>query len=165
MSYAIVYSCRTGNTRQLAQAVRDALPPEDCLYFGEPCAEALAADRLYIGFWTDKGGPDPQASAFLRQLTCQQVFLFGTAGFGGQDSYYEKILKRVRRALPAGVTVLGSFMCQGKMPLAVRQRYEKLSRCPLPIPRMKAMLDNFDRALSHPDQQDLENLTRAVQSR
>ena len=33
MSYAIVYSSRTGNTAQLAQAVREALPQEGCSYF------------------------------------------------------------------------------------------------------------------------------------
>ena len=32
MSYAIVYSSRTGNTALLAQAIRDALPQEECLY-------------------------------------------------------------------------------------------------------------------------------------
>ena len=36
MSYAIVYSSRTGNTAMLAQAVREALPQEDCRYFGAP---------------------------------------------------------------------------------------------------------------------------------
>lgn len=34
MTYAIVYSSRTGNTERLAQAIRQALPPEECLYFG-----------------------------------------------------------------------------------------------------------------------------------
>ena len=39
MSYAIVYSSRTGNTAQLAQAIKEALPQEDCLYFGQPDAQ------------------------------------------------------------------------------------------------------------------------------
>ena len=34
MSYAIIYSSRTGNTALLAQAIREALPQEECLYFG-----------------------------------------------------------------------------------------------------------------------------------
>ena len=53
MTCAIVYSSRTGNTKQLAEAVQAALPA--CLYMGPPDDAALAADRLYIGFWTDKG--------------------------------------------------------------------------------------------------------------
>ena len=54
MSYAIVYSSRTGNTELLARAIQSALPAEDCLYFGGPDAAALAADRLYVGFWTTR---------------------------------------------------------------------------------------------------------------
>ena len=36
MSYAIVYTSLTGNTARLAEALRAALPAEDCLYFGAP---------------------------------------------------------------------------------------------------------------------------------
>ena len=41
MSYAIVYSSRTGNTELLARAIQSALPAEDCLYFGGPDAADL----------------------------------------------------------------------------------------------------------------------------
>ena len=46
MTYSIVFSSRTGNTEQLARAIRSVLPAGDCLYFGGPDAAALAADRL-----------------------------------------------------------------------------------------------------------------------
>ena len=55
MSYAIVYSSRTGNTEQLARAVRESLPGQECLYFGPPDEAALEAQTVYAGFWTDKG--------------------------------------------------------------------------------------------------------------
>ena len=48
MSYSIVYSSRTGNTALLAQAIREALPQEECSYFGAPHAEALGADTIYV---------------------------------------------------------------------------------------------------------------------
>ena len=54
MTYSIVYSSKTGNTKMLADALHQALPADDCLYFGAPDAQALAAERIYIGFWTDK---------------------------------------------------------------------------------------------------------------
>lgn len=49
-------------------------------------------------------------------------------------------------------------MCQGQMPRAVRTRYEGMEESP----RRTAMLDNFDRALGHPDAGDLEQLRQAV---
>lgn len=158
MSYAIVYSSRTGNTKALADAIREVLPPEDCCYFGPPDAAALAAQRLYIGFWTDKGTCDGDTAAFLAQLTNQEVFLFGTAGFGGSAEYFEQIAHRVEMLLPAGVTVLGHHLCQGRMPMTVRQRYAAMEDSP----RRTQMLENFDAALSHPDAEDLRQLQNAV---
>ena len=130
MKYAIVYSSRTGNTKLLAQAIRSALPPEDCLYFGPPSPEALTAQRVYVGFWTDKGTCDGETQSFLASLTGQEVFLFGTAGFGGAPAYFEKILSSVQAHVPASAHVLGGYMCQGKMPQAVRQRYEAMDDSP-----------------------------------
>ena len=159
MSYAIVYSSRTGNTELLARAIQSALPAEDSLYFGGPDAAALAADRLYVGFWTDKGTCDGDTAAFLAQLTNQEVCLFGTAGFGGSAEYFEQIAHRVETLLPAGVTVLGRHLCQGRMPMTVRQRYAAMEDSP----RRAQMLENFDAALSHPDAEDLRQLQNAVQ--
>lgn len=158
MSYSIVYSSRTGNTALLAQTIRDTLPASDCVYFGAPDAKALAADTIYAGFWTDKGTCDEQIAQFLQSLSGQKVFLFGTAGFGGAPAYFEQILNRVRENLPETTELIGSYMCQGKMPAAVRARYEAMED----NPRRAAMIENFDRALSHPDAQDLDALVNAV---
>ena len=159
MRYAIVYSSKTGNTALLAQALRQVLPEADCLYFGPPDPKALAADTLYVGFWTDKGSCDQESGQFLSTLTHQKVFLFGTAGFGGAPAYFEQILDRVRTHLGQQVQVIGTYMCQGKMPQAVRSRYEAMEDSP----RRAALLENFDRALSHPDAGDLDRLQAAVQ--
>ena len=158
MKYAIVYISRTGNTELLAQRLRDSLPKEDCLYMGPPNEEALAAEKLYVGFWTDKGTCDESIAAFLRSITHQQVFLFGTAGFGGAPAYFEKILTAVKENLSETAAVTGSYMCQGKMPVSVRKRYESMEESA----GRQAMLDNFDRALSHPDEQDLSALVEAA---
>ena len=57
-----------------------------------------------------------------------------------------------------------SFMCQGKMPLAVRERYEKdLLEQPL-NDKLREMIANFDQALSHPEAQDLADLTQWAQN-
>ena len=68
MSYAIVFSSKTGNTRLLADTLRASLPQNECTYFGAPAPEALEAETLYIGFWTDKGHADDTLTAFLQTL-------------------------------------------------------------------------------------------------
>ena len=160
MTYAIVYSSKTGNTKLLAQAIAEALPQENCLYFGPPSAEALHADMLYVGFWTDKGTCDDDTRSFLASISQQQVFLFGTAGFGGAPAYFDKILDSVQACVPASAHISGRYMCQGKMPQAVRLRYESMEE----NPRRTAMLENFDRALTHPDQADLAGVQKAAQT-
>lgn len=165
MSYAIVYSSKTGNTRMLADALRGVLPEEDCLYFGPPDAAALEADRLYIGFWTDKGTCDGATAAFFDQLDSQEVFLFGTCGFGGSEVYFRQLLERVQSRLPETAEVIGQYMCVGRMPQSVRERYLRIAEEePAKRSQMQKMILNFDSALSHPDEADLQGLIEAVKA-
>ena len=97
MKYAIVFSSQTGNTKQLAEAVSSVLPQADLSFFGSPSQEALQAERLFIGFWTDKGRCHQEISDFLKTLKGKEVFLFGTAGFGGSQEYFDKILSSVQK--------------------------------------------------------------------
>ena len=122
MTYAIVYASRTGNTRRLGEAIREALPAAQCLHCGAPAPKALQADVLYVGFWTDKGTCPQEIGDFLAQVTDQKVFLFGTAGFGGAPAYFDQILGRVREHLAPAAQVIGTFMCQDQMPQAVKDR-------------------------------------------
>lgn len=160
MTYSIVYSSKTGNTRMLAEALAAFLPEEDRVYMGEPSSQARDAERIYVGFWTDKGTCDPETAAFLAELTTQEVFLFGTAGFGGSADYFEKILAEVKQKLSPQVRLIGTYMCQGKMPQGVRHRYEAMEEGP----RRQMLLDNFDQALSHPDEADLQHLKAAIEA-
>lgn len=165
MTYSIVYSSKTGNTKMLADALHQALPADDCLYFGAPDAQALAAERIYIGFWTDKGTCDAETAAFLAQLTHQEIFLFGTCGFGGGVAYFEQILARVRDLLSESVQLVGSYLCPGKMPQSVRDRYVRIAEEePAKRSHMQKMIFNFDCALSHPDANDLQALIEEVEN-
>ena len=162
MSYAIVFSSKTGNTRLLADTLRASLPQNECTYFGAPAPEALEAENLYIGFWTDKGHAADTLTAFLQNLKGKRVFLFGTAGFGGSAEYFEQILAAVQKSLDESNTVIGTYMCQGKMPMAMRERYVKMKEDPNHKPNLDMLIENFDRALSHPDKADLEKLQKSV---
>lgn len=156
MRYAVLYSSGTGNTEQVARAICAALPA------GQARLEAVGPDTaapeeevLFLGFWTDKGTCPPAMQALFAKLAGKQVVLFGTAGFGGSPAYFDSILQRTQALLPAGNTVLGGWMCQGKMPPAVRARYEAMAAQNPGDPKVAGFLANFDQALSHPDQADL----------
>ena len=156
MRYSIVYSSNTGNARQLAEAIEQQLPTGDLLYCGAPDTAALQADVLFVGFWTDKGSCDAKVAELLKQTGGKTVYLFGTAGFGQSQQYFDQILARVRENLPAGAVYGGGYMCQGRMPQAVRSRYEAMQAKEPENARYQMLIENFDAALAHPDTNDLE---------
>ena len=160
--YSIIYSSRTGNTRLLAEAIRESLPADLCDHFGTDEAGAVESEKLYVGFWTDKGTADEAALALLKRLKNKKIFLFGTAGFGISEAYFRKVLDRVRESVDASNTIVGEYMCQGKMPQAVKERYLKMKAQPEHPANLDALIENFDRALPHPDAADLERLKESV---
>ena len=162
MKYAIVFSSQTGNTKQLAETVSSVLPQADLCFFGSPSQEALQAERLFIGFWTDKGNADNATLELLSKLRNKKIFLFGTAGFGGSAAYFQKILDHIKQSVDPSNTVVGEYMCQGKMPQSVRDRYMKMKAQPEHPANIDALIENFDRALSHPDEDDLERLRKII---
>ena len=46
----------------------------------------------------------------------------------------------------------------GEMPQSVRDRYVMMKEKPDHAPNLDELIQNFDRALSHPDNEDLERL-------
>ena len=93
--YSILFSSLTGNTKKLADAIHKTLPQNDCEYFGAIKTPVPSSELLYIGFWTDKGNADNETLTLLSTLKNRRIFLFGTAGFGGSDAYFQKILGQV----------------------------------------------------------------------
>ena len=156
MRYSIVYSSNTGNTRQLAEEIEKQLPAGELVYCGAPDAAALQAEVLFVGFWTDKGSCDEKVAELLKHADGKTVYLFGTAGFGQSQQYFDQILARVRENLPAGAVYGGGFMCQGRMPQAGRSRYEAMQAKEPENARYKMLIENFDAALAHPNADDLE---------
>lgn len=162
-SYSIIFSSPTGNTRLLADAIRDALPEENCNYFGVSENADTQSDILFIGFWTDKGTADKATLDLLEKLKNKRIFLFGTAGFGGDEEYFKEILANTKKSISDSNITVGEYMCQGKMPQTVRERYIKMKSLPNPAPNLDMLIENFDRALSHPDENDLKRLKFSVE--
>ena len=159
MKYAIVVDSKSGNTRMLANIIQEHLENNDCVYIGDIPIDEIQADILFVGFWTDKGSCSDGMKDYLSSLQHQHIFLFGTCGFGKEQSYYERILSNVATYVHDRTTVLGGFMCQGKMNIAVRERYVSMLD---ENPNMRDMIENFDQALSHPNEEDFTALCETI---
>ena len=158
MKYAVVFASITGNTKLIGETIAATLAPEECIYCGALDVDKIKeADIVFVGFWTSRSSCSPDVTEFLSQVHNKKIALFGTCGFGG-DSYYQHVLDLVKESINDDCTCLDAFICQGKMPAAVRKKYE--SKMDSEPEKMKMMIENFDRALSHPDENDV-NAARA----
>lgn len=157
MKYSMYYASVTGNTEMLAKTVEKVLANEARVENAED------ADLVCVGFWTNEGTASEEVRNYLKTLYNRKIFLFGTAGFGDSKTYLDGILEHVEDNLNDTNEVIGSFMCQGKMPQEVRDKYNKLKE---EVPNQGAhydlMISNFDKALTHPDENDLKRLEEAV---
>ena len=161
--YSIIYSSKTGNTKKLAEAIYNTLSQNKCDYYGTvDKIDDVLSNVIYIGFWTEKGNADHLTIDFLNKLKNKKIFLFGTAGYGESEKYFEGIINNVKKNIDSSNTIIGTFMCQGKMPLSVRKRYEKMREQNNISLNIDKLIANFDKALSHPNKEDLKALEQIV---
>ena len=155
MSYAIICSSKTGNTEKLARRAREVL--------GEEGAGPVAdAELVLLGSWTDKGGLDPALDERLGGACRQEGLPLRHLRVWRQPGILRPRARPLCRRASEGARIVGRFMCQGQMPPAVRERYVAMAeRDP---GKFGPMIENFDRALGHPDAADLEAFEAALRA-
>lgn len=124
--------------------------------------QASEADVVFVGFWCDKGSCSPAVQHFLQGFVGKRVFLFGTCGFGESDEYFAQILDRVRTYLPADARYIGGAMCQGKMGMGVKRRYEGMLEKDPENAQARMLIDNWNKAQSHPNEDDFSRIAAAA---
>ena len=162
MRTQVLYKSRTGNTEKLAKAVFEAIPGTDkdiAPFHGQ--TDYNMGDLYFIGFWTDRGSASVEVLDYLGSLQGKRIALFGTCGMGQSPEYYKKIEENIRVFIENDNEYMGAYICQGKMPMAVREKYEHMKN-PQNEKQMEAMIRNFDMAMLHPDEADLRGVRSFV---
>ncbi len=150
MKYAIVFDSKTGNTAHIAQVIHDTLKQDRCVSFGSHLPKE-SVDVLFLGSWCDKGGFSDQMKELIANVHEQKIAVFATCGFGMDSAYFRKIADHMKGQLPSDNEVIASFVCQGKMPQAIRTRYESMLDKEETHAMALQMIENFDQAKTHPD--------------
>ncbi len=164
MKYRVLYVSKTGNTEKLAKAVYEAIP--DSSKDIQRLTNNIDLDdteTLFIGFWTNRGTCSVEVLDFLSELHGKNIALFGTCGMGKLKAYYDKIATQVSAFIPEDNIYMGTFLCQGKMPMHIREKYESYLE-DKDSDEIRAMLSNFDQAIFHPNQEDFDNASKFVKS-
>jgi flavodoxin len=163
----IVYSSKTGNTRKLAEGIRrglaEALGREVRIAAVEENPDPSGADWILAGFWADRGNADQKTLQYLESLEGCRIGLFGTLGAYPDSDHAKDISKKVRDLAAEKNTVLGCFLCQGKIDPALTGRFRSL-----PADNPHAMtperMARHKEAAKHPDEKDIEAAAAACLS-
>ncbi len=157
MRYKVVFASRTGNTELLAKKIYHAIDdPSKDIERITAATSPLEAEIYFVGFWVDRGSCSPEVMDFLDSIHHKDVILFGTCGTGQDEIYYNRLTRTVSGLIPDDNRYLGTYLCQGKMPMTVRKQYEEWMKDERMTSRAAYMIRNFDEALLHPNEQDLD---------
>lgn len=157
LDYLVLYQSETGNTRKIAATIFSHLPGNSKDLIDITTEKPLPEAKVYfIGFCVHHGTCSIHISDFLESLSDKQIALFGTCGSRECPDYYTQIEKNVSAWIESDNRYLGTFLCQGKMPQAIRQKWERM-KTEKNSTTFNYLLQNFDAALPHPDSLDLEH--------
>lgn len=154
MKYLVVYTSKTGNTQKIAMKIFNCLPgkSKDIQRLEELGQDE--AEIYFVGFWNDRGTCGSDIMDFLLTLHGKKVALFGTCGMAGNQEYFEQVSNRVAAFIPDDNEYLGSFLCLGKMPPQILEKY-KMMQQKEDSSLIRMMITGYERAMLHPDEEDL----------
>ncbi|MEI3333833.1 flavodoxin [Dorea longicatena] len=157
LDYLVLYQSGSGNTKKIAASIFSRLPGNSKDLIDIDTDKTIPEANVYfIGFCVHRGSCSLEVSDFLNDLSGKQIALFGTCGMGDSPEYYKDIAGRVSAWIEADNDYLGYFICQGKMPQKVRMKYESM-RNDENNDQIDRFIQNFDLALTHPDDLDVEH--------
>ncbi|MDR2343714.1 MAG: flavodoxin family protein [Spirochaetaceae bacterium] len=154
----IVYSSKTGNTKKLAEGIRTGLAAalaETRIAAVEDSPDPAGADWVLVGFWADRGNADRKALNYIKSLEGHRVGLFGTMGAYPDSGHARDISRTVQAVAAEKNTVLGCFLCQGRIDPALTEQFKQLppdNPHAMNEERIKLHLE----AAKHPDEKDIE---------
>lgn len=170
MKYVIVYDSKTGNTQLLAEKLYLFLKREEAGYSSTeimPIEEfnrnPVEADIYFVGFWTDRGSCSLSVIDALEYMDKKKVLLFGTCGMGNSPQYYKRIESKVSVWIPDECEKIGFFLCQGKMPEQIKEKYKSMEGN-IPEEQRQEILQQYEIGKSHPDDEDINNFIESVKS-
>lgn len=165
MKYKIVYESRTGNTAKVAQTIAQIFPGNAVELTDITAQEpSLDGDVYCIGFGVHYNSCPLKILDFLDMLSGKTILFFATCGSEPTEERRKALERNIESFLPDHCDYRGLFLCQGAIPAegaeAMRRAAEKAGRGDV----IEHLKDFCDASQSHPDESDLQNACRFVQT-
>lgn len=163
MNVALVYSSKTGNTKKIAQAIKNdvaeitAIASVDAVDFN-----VADFDTFILCYWVDKGDADAKSLAFYEQLSGKKIITVGTLGMKPETEHASGMRQKVKLNLEAkGNTVIGEYSCLGAIDPKLTEMFKQF---PEGHPHFldEARLKRHKDSQGHPDEADCAGATECV---
>ncbi len=128
MTNAVIYSTLTGNAKKIADAVYGNIPdctrPQNIMHVDDRFLEVH--DVFVLCYWCNRGTADPLTMGLLKVLKGKKVIMLGTLGAYPDSPHGQSLRSRIKEIAEANNTLLGNFICQGKIDPARTERRLKI---------------------------------------
>ena len=153
MSWAVIYSSLTGNTKSVAEKIAEVAGDADLFEIKDAPLDFSNYEVVAIGYWLKRGGADPLTSEFLPKIQNANVLLFETHGAEPKSEHVITAFARAAYLLGEGCKILGTFSCQGKVnPTMIEQR---LKTAKADDPHLGS-IERWKKAANHPNEEDFQ---------
>ena len=156
MKILVTYSSRTGNTKKLAEGIFEGIEQENKVILPMKEVESLEEyDIVLVGYWVDKAGPNEEARKFMETMEGKKVGIFATLAYWPDTKHAWDSLTNGENVVKDKNTVIGKYICQGKLDEKIIAMFEKLpADNPHSVNEEKRR--RYEVAKHHPSKADIE---------
>jgi flavodoxin len=153
MQCAVLYDSETGNTKQVAERIYEAIDTADKeLIDLKEEAQIPQADLYFVGFPIHQKNCGMRIVDALEEISCGKFALFATCGMNSTEKYKQKLEDSLSIWLPDQAEYMGMFLCQGKT--TAEQKNIFCNSNPEYRDKIAGMLQEGD---SHPNEEDFDD--------
>ncbi|WDV46425.1 flavodoxin family protein [Clostridiaceae bacterium M8S5] len=163
MKSIIVYSSLTGNTKKLAESIRNDVYNDTVFASVDEVTEINNYDLIILCYWVDKGTCDGKTLKLIEKIENKKIIAMGTLGAYPDSDHAKKCKENVKVAINEHNEHLGSFLCQGKIDERLIERFKSLP-ADHPHAITEEKIKRYKEASKHPNEQDFKNAREFVKN-
>lgn len=117
MKILIGYSSLTGNTKFLAEGIKEKLSKEHETFISpvKEIKDMEGYDLIIPAFWADKGTANRECRKFIEKIRDKKVFIIGTMGADPSSTHGDNVRERIKKLPDISNAYLGCFLARGKV--------------------------------------------------
>lgn len=164
MKMSIIFSSLTGNTKKVAYEILKMMPEDTTIYDLKELDHDSEEGILILGYWVDRANPNKEMYEFMEALRGKKIITFGTMGAYPDSQHAEETKNNTTGILATNNTVLGNFLCQGKINPKITEMFMKSSVEKNGHTMTPERLKRHEDAAKHPNEEDFTNVREFVET-